>query len=274
MQLVIQELPKGKDTAGTWQGSNLARVQANLRPANILYGSLLVNYLNASNSGLGPLDPISTTTDRRARSWFFSLKDHMYLGHGALLEVGYGENRKLGRQIPQGDGIYLMTPLGRSGNYFVNSTQTSERRQLLSKLTLPPLTLLGKHQVVAGIDLDTLEYRQDAYRTGYEQYNAAGVLLWRTMFGGPSKLRVTNAEASWYLMDGWTPRRKVRVEYGVRQDWDRLAGQWALSPRASISYAAVEALARCIAKPGYVRRESQTGDLQLQKSRAFPDWRS
>jgi hypothetical protein len=29
----------------------------------------------------------------------------------------------------------------------------------------------------------------------------------------------------------------VRVEYGVRHDWDRLAGQWALAPRASISYA-------------------------------------
>jgi hypothetical protein len=236
LQLVVQELPTGKDTAGTWQGSNLARVQANLTPANILYGSLLVNYLNASNSGLGPLDPISTTTDRRARSWFFSLKDQMYLGHGALLEVGYGENRTLARQIPQGDGLYLLTPLGRSGNYFLNSTQTSERRQLLSKLSLPPLTLLGKHQLRAGIDLDTLEYRQDAFRTGYEQYSAAGVLLSRTMFGGPSKLQVTNVEASWYLMDGWTPRRNVRVEYGVRHDWDRLGGQWALSPLASISY--------------------------------------
>jgi hypothetical protein len=91
--------------------------------------------------------------------------------------------------------------------------------------------------VVAGIDLDTLEYAQNAHRTGYEQYNAAGVLLWRTLFMGPSQLRVTNAEASWYLMDNWTPRRNVRVDYGVRQDWDRLAGQGALAPRASISYA-------------------------------------
>ncbi|HXB75108.1 MAG TPA: TonB-dependent receptor [Candidatus Acidoferrales bacterium] len=237
LPLVIQELPKGKDTAITWQGSNLARLQANLKPANIFYGSFLVNYLNASNNGLGPLDPLSTTTDRRARSWFFSGKDQIYLGHGALFEVGYGDNRTLARQIPQGDAIYQMTPLGRSGNYFVNSTQTSERKQLLSKITLPPLTLLGKHQVVAGIDLDTLEQRQDAFRTGFEQYNAADVLLYRTKFNGPSRERVTNAEASWYLMDGWTPRKKVRVEYGVRQDWDRLAGQWALAPRASISYA-------------------------------------
>ena len=237
LQFVVQELPKGEDTAGTWQASNLARVQVNLTPANTLYGSFLVNYLNASNTGLGALDPISTTTDRRARSWFFSLKDQVYLGHGALFEFGYGHRRSLTRQIPQGDDLYSMTPLGRSGNYFVNSTQTSERRQLLAKLTLPPLTLLGKHRVVAGIDLDTREYAQHAHRTGYQQYNAVGLLLWRTLFMGPSQLRVTNAEASWYVMDNWTPRRNVRVEYGVRQDWDRLAGQGAPAPRASISYA-------------------------------------
>jgi hypothetical protein len=31
-------------------------------------------------------------------------------------------------------------------------------------------------------------------------------------------------------------------------------------------------LAGCLAKPGYVRRKSQTGDLQLQKSRRRPGW--
>ena len=154
-----------------------------------------------------------------------------------MFEFGYGHRRSLTRQIPQGADLYSMTPLGRTGNYFVNSTQTSERRQLLAKLTLPPLTLFGKHRVVAGIDLDTREYAQHANRTGYQQYNAAGLLLWRTLFMGPSQLRVTDAEASWYLMDNWTPRRNVRVEYGVRQDWDRLAGQGAPAPRASISYA-------------------------------------
>ena len=235
-QLVIQELPKGQDAASTWQGSNLGRIQANLTPRNILYGSVLFNYLTASNTGLGPLDPISTTTDRRGRSWFFSVKDQMALGHGALLEAGLAEKRTLSRQIPQGDGFYDLTPLGRSGNYFVNARQNSERRQFLANLTLPPIHILGKHQVRAGVDLDSLEYQQDAHRTGYEQFDAANVLLSRTTFQGPATLRVTNSEAAWYVMDGWMLRRNLRVEYGVRDDWDRLSGRWALSPRASVSY--------------------------------------
>jgi hypothetical protein len=236
-QTVVDELPKGQDTAATMRGSNLARVQANLTPSNILYASLLANYLNAPNSGLGPLDPMSTTIDRRARSWFFSIKDQIYFRHGALLEFGYGENRTFSRQIPQGDAPYQITPFGRNGNYFVNSRQTSARKQLLSNLFLRPFTVLGRHQVKAGIDVDTLGFHQNASRTAYEQLNAAGVLLRRTTFEGPSNLRLSNLEGSWYVMDGWMPRRNVRVEYGVRQDWDRLGGQWALSPRASISYA-------------------------------------
>ena len=52
MPLLVPDLPRGQDTSLTLQGSNLARLQANLTPANILYGSLLVNYLSASNTGL------------------------------------------------------------------------------------------------------------------------------------------------------------------------------------------------------------------------------
>ncbi len=235
-QLVVQELLNGQDTGTTWQGSNLSRVQANLTPRNTLYGSVLFNYLNASNTGLGPLDPISTTTDRRALSWFFSVKDQMTLGHGALVEVGLADKRAVSYQIPQGDGFYELTPLGRRGNYFVNARQHSERKQLLANVTSPPMHMLGKHQVRTGIDLDLLQYHQETHRTGYEQFNSAGVLLSRTTFQGPATLQVNNSEAAWYVMDGWMLRRNLRLEYGVRDDWDRLSGRWALSPKASASY--------------------------------------
>jgi hypothetical protein len=234
---IVDELPKGQDTSTTIRGSNLIRVQANLKPGNIFYGSFLANYQTTGNAGIGPLDPVSTTIDRRARSWFFSFKDQVYSGHGTLLEIGYAENRTLARLIPKGDAPYQFTPNGRAGNYFATSTQASHRRQLLSNLFLRPVVLLGHHQFRTGIDADTVRYGQDVHRTSYEQLNAAGVLVWRATFLGPSSLRVGNLEGSWYLMDGWALRTNVRAEYGVRADWDRLRGQWSNSPRASISYA-------------------------------------
>ena len=236
-QTIVDELPKGQDTSDTMRGSNLSRVQANLKPGNIFYGSFLANYQIVTNTGLGPLDPLSTTTDRRSRSWFFSFKDQVYFGRGALLEVGYAENRTISRQIPKGDAPYRFTSNGRAGNYFSTSTQASHRRQLLTNIFLPQLTFLGRHQLRAGIDADTLTYRQDVRRTSYEQYNAAGVLLRRTTFDGPSALGVTNLEGSWYVMDGWALRRNIRAEYGARGDWDQLRARWSFSPRASLSYA-------------------------------------
>jgi hypothetical protein len=234
--LVVPELPRGQNSSVTLQGSNLARAQANLTSANILYGSLLVNYLTASHTGLGPLDPASTTTDRRARSWFFSLRDQIALGHGTLVEIGYGAMRTLTCQIPQGESLYLLSPAGRSGNYFVNSRSRSGRDQLLSSVTTQ-LKMWGKHEVRVGIDLDEIQYRQDVHRTGYEQFSASGAPLWRTMFVGPSRFRLSNTDAAWYLMDGWTPVQKMHVEYGVRQDWDWLGGRWELSPKISAAFA-------------------------------------
>jgi hypothetical protein len=236
LPLVVNELPRGQDTSLTLQGSNLARVQANLTPGNIFYGSLLVNYLNATNTGLGPLDPVSTTTDRRARSWFFSLKDQIALGHGSLFEIGYGETRTISSQTPQGDALYLLTPEGRTGNYFVTSRTTSGRDQLLSSVAVP-WTKKGRHQLRAGIDLDLVSYLQDNRRTAYEQFSSTGAPLWRTQFAGPAQLRLSNAEAAWFLMDDWTPVQKVHLEYGVREDWDRLGGRWEPAPKASASYA-------------------------------------
>ena len=236
LPLVIADLPKGQDTSVTVQASNLGRVQANLTPTNILYGSLLVNYLNASNTGIGSLDPVSTTTDRRARNWFFSLRDQIVLGHGTLAEIGYAETRTLARQIPQGDSLYLLTPTGRGGNYFVKSRSTSGRGQLLASITTQ-VNAWGKHELRAGIDLDEINYRQDVHRTGFEQFSAGGAPLSLTTFVGPSGFRLSNTEAAWYLMDGWTPVQKLHVEYGVRRDWDRLGGRWESSPKISAAYA-------------------------------------
>ena len=106
---------------------------------------------------------------------------------------------------------------------------------MLSSFTLP-VNARGRHQLRAGVDFDRVTYSQDTHRTGYEQFNATGAPLWRTVFAGPTQLRLSNMEAAWYLMDGWAPLQKVRVEYGVRHDWDRLGGRWELSPKASVSY--------------------------------------
>ena len=235
--LVIEDLPKGHDRTSSTSFSNLLHGQVNVTPGNILFTDFLVNYLNAPNTGLGALDPLSTTIDRRSREYFVSVKDQIYLARGTLLEIGFADNRTFGRIIPQGQGLYVLTPTGRQGYYYADSTQNSQRKQFLSNLFLPSFHLAGTHQLKTGVDLDRLDYSQDIRRTGFENLDLAGRLIRKTTFGGTGILSRPSLEASSYLVDAWRLRPNLQVEAGVRQDWDELVRRFAFSPRVSASYA-------------------------------------
>src|SRR5262249_33592384 len=158
------------------------RVQANATPSQILFGDFVVNYLFAPQNGLDAVNPLSTTADRRARTWFTSVKEQIYLRRGMLLEIGDAENRTDLRVIPQGDAFYQVTPFRRVGNYFVDSAQQSHRGQFLTNLFLPSFEFLGHHQWKTGVDLDRLNYWQDVRRTGIDVFNVAGNLVRQTTF--------------------------------------------------------------------------------------------
>jgi hypothetical protein len=234
---VVSGLPKGQDRTNTVRGDNLLHNQINLTPSNILYTDFLVNYLYASGTGLSPLDPPSTTTDRRSRTWFFSVKDQIYLGRDMLLEIGYAEDRTFFRQIPQGNALYIMTPNGKRGNFFIDMTQKARRGQFLANLFLPSFHLGGTHQIKAGADADRLDYWQHARRSGFEQFGLSGNLLWTTTFAGNGTFSRPSMEASSYLLDAWRVKPNLLVEVGGRQDWDELVRRHSFSPRFSFTYA-------------------------------------
>jgi hypothetical protein len=234
--LIVPELPKGQDQSASWQASNILHSQVNLTPANILFGDFLFNYDNAARLGLSALDPPSTTTDLRIRTWFVGIKDQMYIARDTLLELGFGELFTFLRQIPQGDGIYVVTPNGRQGDYFLDSTQHSRRGQFFGNLFLPAFHFAGGHQFKTGFDVDRLDYSQDFTRTGYELFGVSQDLLRSVTFGGNGDFSRPSLEASSYLLDDWRVRPNLTFEIGVRQDWDELIRRAAWSPRASFSY--------------------------------------
>jgi hypothetical protein len=234
---VVPGLPSGQNTTQIFQASNILRMQVNVTPSNILFGDFLLNYSFAPQSGLDALDPLSTTLDQRSRTYFFSVKDQIYVTKGTLLEIGFAGDRNFLRQIPQGDALYDITPLGRAGNYYINSSQTSERGEVLANLFLPSFQAAGHHQLKTGIDFDRLTYSQDFARTGIDAFNSEGQLLRQTTFAGSGILSQGNYEASWYLVDEWKVRKDLVVEAGVREDWDNLLRRFAPSPRVAASWA-------------------------------------
>jgi hypothetical protein len=233
---LITSLPPGQDTRTGWEGSNLLHAQVNLTPKNILYADFLVNLNNVNRFGLGPLDPISTTQTVHGREYFGSLKDQLYFGRVAL-EFGYAHNEFSNSQTPLGQSPYVFSPQGRSGNYFVTSTDAASRDQFLVHGYAPRFTFLGSHQIEAGGEGDLLRYNGDFHRTGYELLGLAGQLLSQTSFVGSGLFGVHDIDAAAWLLDTWRLSKGFQINAGVRQDWDRLVHDAGWSPRLAFSWA-------------------------------------
>jgi hypothetical protein len=233
---LVTGLPSGQNTRSGWAGSNLLHAQVNLTPANILFTDFLVNVDNEGRVGLGPLNPVSTTSTVHTREYFGSIKDHAYLGHGVLLEFGYARNDFSESQSPQGQNLYILAPPGNSGNYFVKSTQAATRDQGLIQAFLPKLRFLGSHQFEIGTDVDWLHYNADFNRTGYEVLGVSGQLISQTLFPAPARFHVNDSETSGYLLDTWRVSKQLQFNLGFREDRDQEIGAVAWSPRTAFSW--------------------------------------
>lgn len=238
---LVNGLPSGLNTNGGWVGSNLFHMQWNLTPSQILFADVLVNVNDQNRAGLGALDPVSTTSDTRTRQYFGSIKDQIVLGHGALFELGFAHNDFDDAQTPQGSALYVFSPEGRSGNYFVDARQRATRDQGLAHVYLPEFHFAGTHRIEVGADADLLHYGTDFHRTGYEVIGLSGQLLSETMFEGSGQFHLPDAEMSSYILDTWRPLPHViprfQLSLGLRQDWEQRTGDLAWSPRAAFSWA-------------------------------------
>jgi Carboxypeptidase regulatory-like domain/TonB-dependent Receptor Plug Domain len=233
---VMTALPSGQDTRSGWAGSNLLHAQVNLTPSNILFSDFLGNVDNEGRVGLGALNPVSTTSNLHSHEYFASVKDQKYFGHGALIEFGYAHTDFFQAQSPQGESLYIISPVGFTGNSFLKDTQAATRDQGLVQAYLPKFKLAGSHQIEVGTDVDWLHYTGDFTRTGYQVLGLTGQLLSETLFPVPARFQVTDTELSAYVLDTWRVSKRIQFNIGVREDWDRRIASSASSPRAAFSW--------------------------------------
>ena len=235
-ETVVPGLPGGENTRAGWAGSNVLHTQVNLTPSNILFADFLANVNNEDRIGLGPLNPVSTTSTVNTREYFASIKDQEYLGRGMVVEFGYAHNYFSDTQTPQGQSLYEIAPQGNSGNYFVHSAQAATRDQGLTHVYLPKLHFAGSHQLEVGADIDWLRYNADFRRTGYDVFGLSGQLISETLFPSPASFQVGDREASSFLLDTWRVSKQLQFTLGIREDWDKSLGDLAWSPRLAFSW--------------------------------------
>jgi hypothetical protein len=216
---------------------NLAHAQVNLTVSNILYADLLVDYGHQAHFGLAPLDPESTSSGLSDHEWLAAVKDqHSWYG-GATLEFGFAQQSVFRRRVPEGTEPYLISPDGRSGNYFVDSREHGRRDQLFANFFPRQMHLWGKHQLKVGADAQRLNYNAAFQRTGFEIIGLNGLPASATRFEGNGNFGLPNTVAASYVNDHWQPAEHLTFDLGVREDWDELVHHVAFQPRAAMAWA-------------------------------------
>ena len=234
---VVNGLPEGQNRTRGLTTSNLSRFQVDVTPANILTGSFLFNLANRDRVGLSFLNPIETTTNVHQDLFLGNLKDQIYFGAGALLELGIADSRGTVDSSPQGTALYEITPTGDSGNYFTQLDRHYYRKQGIANIYLPTWRLLGSHQLKFGVDLEREGFHQHVTRHPYEVLrDDNSIARYVTFAGNPFQAR-RNLEAAEYIQDAWTPREGLRLEGGLRAEWNEIVRDFEVAPRFSVAWA-------------------------------------
>ncbi len=232
----IPELPVGRDRHQSWSINNSLRLQAKLTPRQTLTSGFVVDYLNAPKSGLSPLDPLETTLDRRARRYFFNLKDEFVFSPKSVLDFGYAAYRSIDRGVPQGSAPYQITSFGRAGNFAIDTFRVSSRDQLRANIFLPRQDWLGQHQLKAGVTLNHSRYFQDIRRGTIEYFRLDGTRSSILSFTGNGEFRESNLEAGAYLQDRWAIQSRLAAELGLRWDREQIVSGGVVTPRLSLAF--------------------------------------
>jgi len=233
---IIKELPAGADQAPLWRFSNLAKVQINLTPANLLTTSFLANRLRAPRAGLTALSPLETTTDQTASAYLATVKDQAYFQGGTLLEIGFGFSRYNTDVQPRGTLPYLIRPEGASGNFFEASEARARRWQGIARLFLPAAQWHGRHQFDLGVDLDRITDRQFVTRGNILIFREDGTIARQAAFSAIPGFGENNFETTGYLQDRWSVNDRWLVAGGLRLDWDEIIRSALWSPRLASTY--------------------------------------
>jgi hypothetical protein len=240
--VIIPDLPSGEDTDTVWRLGNLAKVQLNLSQRDIVTSSFVVNRLQDEHLGFTTLSPATTRPSDDESLYFASMKEQHTFSEESLVEVGFGFSRYGLEQNPLGSAAYVLSPQGTTGNYYLNARSVARRLQGIVNFYFPE-HFHGRHDLLAGIDLDRLDYDQRFNRSSITSLRncpasspACYPVALQSTFFASSPTATYNFETSGFVQDRWSLTSRFLLESGFRFDWDEIVRRPLLSPRVAGTY--------------------------------------
>jgi len=232
--VIIPELRTG-DSDTIWRASNLAKLQTNVTPRDIVTTSFLVNWLHDDHFNFSTLAPAPTRPTDTENAYITSVKEQHAFSGGELLEFGFAFDQYGSKLTPLGAAPYILTPAGAQGNFYLRNHTNARRWQTLAKFYVPR-EWHGRHDLMFGTDLDRLSYDHLFQRLPISFLRQDGTKARYSVFFGGGASTTYNSEASAYMQDRWSPTSRLLVEPGIRLDWDEVIRRPLFSPRLAGTY--------------------------------------
>lgn len=198
-------------------------------PAHLITLALHGAPQKANFVGLSFLTPQPAAASWKAHEYRAAVTDR-FDRNGTVFEsiVSVAETR--GITGAQGEETMVLLPSTTEGNYFFRQDRVAQRLNLVENVTLAPLTGRGQHSVRLGALF--AQTRLHGHATGRDVIAGTELL---PIFGG-RPYRLSDTEVGIFAQDGWEPAAGLRLDMGVRADWQRLPGGLRVAPRTGIAW--------------------------------------
>jgi len=204
--------------------------------SNRFTASALVSPRQTTYAGLNTFNPQSVTANIKSHNVLAGVSDQIIVGAGVIDTRASVKQFDATISPSRGTGPMLLAPDVNSGSYFNDQDRTSRRAELFTTYSFTPMG--PAHLVKTGGGL-TYEIFDGVSASRPVQIVRANSTVSQTIaFAGSGQLDRNKTAVRGFAQDAWTAGSRLTVLYGVRYDYESIAGGFNVAPRGSVSLVA------------------------------------
>ncbi|OYT72694.1 MAG: hypothetical protein CFK52_04575 [Chloracidobacterium sp. CP2_5A] len=234
---VVRGLPNPDNEVRKYSFRSFSQFDVFLTGRQTLTSTVNVARRLVRNVGLDFFNPVPVSPNQRTLDIAVAGTHRYATDAGSALET-YFNYKRIGVEVfGKGAETMVITPIGRTGNFFTALDRTTERYQLQFSNTLAAFEALGLHRIKFGFDVNAMRNRGMVSSRPVEIRRADGTLFQRIAYANRGDLKADNIEVSGYAQDQWLIRPSLQLDFGLRIETQQAATSINLVPRVALSYA-------------------------------------
>lgn len=234
---VVRGLPNPDNEVRKYSFRSFSQFDVVLTGRQTFTGTVNVARRLIRNVGLDFFNPVPVSPNQRTTDLAVAGTHRYATDAGSALETHFNYKRIGVEVFGKGTATMIITPVGRSGNFFTESERTTERYQLQFSNAMASFEAAGWHKIKFGVDVNAMRNRGTVVSRPVEIRRADGTLFQRIEYANRGDLRADNIEVSGYAQDQWLLRPNLQLDFGLRIETQQAATSINLAPRVAFSYA-------------------------------------